>query len=115
MNIPMYGAIKRCTPIVSLALSVLILKKAAPSQTVVLSVLVITFGIIIASVGDQLVIFDKTALIKEQIYALACSQLMISMLFIDTGLAAADERLLFDFVETLSESFSTAGAEIGKS
>jgi len=52
MNIPMYGAIKRCTPIVSLVMSVFILKKAAPSKKVVLSVLVISCGIILASVGD---------------------------------------------------------------
>ena len=31
MNIPMYGAIKRCTPLVNLVLSVVILKKAMPS------------------------------------------------------------------------------------
>merc|ERR1719391_279798 len=48
----MYGAIKRCTPIVSLVMSVFILKKAAPSKKVVLSVLVISCGIILASVGD---------------------------------------------------------------
>ena len=59
---------------------------------------------IIASVSDQLVIFDKTALVKEQIYALSRSQLMIGMLFVDTGLATADERLFFDFFEALGES-----------
>ncbi len=32
MNIPMYGAIKRCTPLVNLALGVLVLKKALPSR-----------------------------------------------------------------------------------
>ena len=52
MNIPMFAAIKRCTPIVSLVLSVLILKKEAPSPKVVLSVLVITFGIVLAATGD---------------------------------------------------------------
>ena len=31
MNIPMYGAIKRCTPLVSLLLSVVLLKKPIPS------------------------------------------------------------------------------------
>ena len=32
MNIPMYGAIKRCTPLLNLALSVVILKKNFPSK-----------------------------------------------------------------------------------
>jgi solute carrier family 35 protein len=32
MNIPMYGAIKRCTPLVSLVLSVVILRKQHPSR-----------------------------------------------------------------------------------
>lgn len=32
MNIPMYGAIKRCTPLVSLILSVTLLRKALPSK-----------------------------------------------------------------------------------
>ena len=32
MNIPMYGAIKRCTPLVSLILSVTMLRKQFPSK-----------------------------------------------------------------------------------
>ena len=32
MNIPMYGAVKRCTPLASLVLSVVILKKPIPSR-----------------------------------------------------------------------------------
>ena len=32
MNIPMYGAIKRCTPLVSLVLSVSVLGKPLPSR-----------------------------------------------------------------------------------
>jgi solute carrier family 35 protein len=32
MNIPMYGAIKRCTPLVSLVLSVTMLRKQFPSK-----------------------------------------------------------------------------------
>ena len=52
MNIPMYGAIKRCTPLVSLILSVIVLRKAVPSKPIVLSILLITFGCLIASIGD---------------------------------------------------------------
>ena len=52
MNIPMYGAIKRCTPLVSLILSVIVLRKAVPSKPIVLSILLITLGCLIASIGD---------------------------------------------------------------
>merc|ERR1719188_1340767 len=53
MNIPMYGAVKRCTPLVSLALSVAFLRKRLPSLTITASILFITVGCIIASVGDM--------------------------------------------------------------
>jgi len=52
MNIPMYGAIKRCTPLVNLILSVLVLKKPFPSALLSSSVGLITFGVFIASLGD---------------------------------------------------------------
>jgi len=52
MNIPMYGAIKRCTPLVNLVLAVLILKHSHPSPLLSSSVLLITAGCIIASLGD---------------------------------------------------------------
>merc|ERR1711899_244992 len=52
MNIPMYGAIKRCTPLVSLILSVVVLRKSIPSKKIVLSIVLITFGCLIASIGD---------------------------------------------------------------
>merc|ERR1712223_601344 len=51
-NIPMYGSIKRCTPLVSLILSVVVLRKSIPSKKIVLSILLITFGCLIASIGD---------------------------------------------------------------
>ena len=38
MNLPMYGAIKRCTPLVSLLLSVLVLKRSMPSPLLTLSI-----------------------------------------------------------------------------
>ena len=52
MNIPMYGAIKRCTPLVSLILSLVVLRKATPSYKIVISVLLTTAGCIIAALGD---------------------------------------------------------------
>ena len=50
MNIPMYGAIKRCTPLVSLILSVVVLRKAVPSKQIVISILLITFGCLIGKI-----------------------------------------------------------------
>jgi len=52
MNIPMYGAIKRCTPLVSLILSVLVLKKTFPSILLTSSIGIITLGAFVASLGD---------------------------------------------------------------
>merc|ERR1719232_791913 len=52
MNIPMYGAIKRCTPLVNLVLSVLVLKKPFPSALLSSSVGLITVGVFVASLGD---------------------------------------------------------------
>ena len=52
MNIPMYGAIKRCTPLASLVLSVIVLKKSFPSHLLMSSVGLITVGVFIASLGD---------------------------------------------------------------
>lgn len=52
MNIPMYGAIKRCTPLVSLVLSVLVLKNKHPSALLSSSIGLSTLGCLIASLGD---------------------------------------------------------------
>ncbi|CAL4142840.1 unnamed protein product, partial [Meganyctiphanes norvegica] len=52
MNIPMYGAVKRCTPLVNLILAVIILKKPMPSLALVLSVITITLGCFVAVLGD---------------------------------------------------------------
>ena len=52
MNIPMYGAIKRCTPLVNLVLSVVILKKTMPSALLISSIALITAGAFVASLGD---------------------------------------------------------------
>jgi len=52
MNLPMYGAIKRCTPLVSLLLSVLVLKRSMPSPLLILSIGIITLGVLVASLGD---------------------------------------------------------------
>jgi len=52
MNIPMYGAIKRCSPLVSMLLSVTLLNRAPPSPLLCLSVGVISGGALLAGLGD---------------------------------------------------------------
>ncbi|XP_047473733.1 UDP-galactose/UDP-glucose transporter 7-like isoform X1 [Penaeus chinensis] len=52
MNIPMYGAVKRCTPLVNLVLSVVILHRPYPSCTLISSILIITSGCFVAALGD---------------------------------------------------------------
>ena len=52
MNIPMYGAIKRCCPLVSLILSVTLLKKPRPSALLSSSIGIITLGAVLAALGD---------------------------------------------------------------
>lgn len=52
MNIPMYGAIKRCTPLFNLILSVVYLKKPMPSPRLITSIIIITFGCSVAAMTD---------------------------------------------------------------
>ncbi|XP_045605829.1 uncharacterized protein [Procambarus clarkii] len=52
MNIPMYGAVKRCTPLVNLILAVVILQRPFPSCTLIASILIITTGCFVAVLGD---------------------------------------------------------------
>ena len=52
MNIPMYGAIKRCTPLVNLILSVVVLRRPSPSPLLTFSVGLITLGVMVATLGD---------------------------------------------------------------
>nr|XP_042906162.1 UDP-galactose/UDP-glucose transporter 7 isoform X1 [Parasteatoda tepidariorum] len=52
MSIPMYAAVKRCAPIITLILSVIILKKHLPSYRIVTSVFLISVGCILAGLGD---------------------------------------------------------------
>ena len=47
-----YGAIKRCTPLVNLILSVMILKKPFPSPLLTFSIALITVGVLVAGLGD---------------------------------------------------------------
>lgn len=52
MNIPMYGAVKRCTPLVNLILAVVILRRPMPSVMLISSILIITTGCFVAVLGD---------------------------------------------------------------
>ena len=48
MNIPMYGMLKRCGPLVVLLLGILLLGKGVPSRHICLSVAAVTLGCILA-------------------------------------------------------------------
>jgi solute carrier family 35 protein len=50
MNIPMYGVIKRCSPVVILLLSSVLLKKGWPQTGIAVSVGMITLGCLIAGI-----------------------------------------------------------------
>jgi len=72
MNIPMYGALKRCTPLVNLIFSVTILKKPFPSSLLMISIGMITVGALVAGLGDLQ--FDAHAylLAAFSVFAQAC-------------------------------------------
>ncbi|XP_060064183.1 uncharacterized protein LOC132544582 [Ylistrum balloti] len=65
MNVAMYGVLKRCVPLATMFLSVLILKKGFPSRPTIAAVLLITGGCVIASYGD----------LKFTVYAYTCGAL----------------------------------------
>ncbi|CAF0859683.1 unnamed protein product [Brachionus calyciflorus] len=56
LNIPIYIMFKRCTPLVNLILSIFVFKntetKKRHSKNIIFSILMMTFGVIIASIGD---------------------------------------------------------------
>lgn len=85
MNIPMYSAVKRCTPLVNLLLSVVILDKPWPSGVIVFSVLLITFGCLVAGLGD--LEFSGTA------YAFALISVLVQGLYQTFVQKAAEKNL----------------------
>ncbi|KAK3091597.1 hypothetical protein FSP39_021036 [Pinctada imbricata] len=52
MNVAMYGVLKRCSPLFTLALLVIVLKKPVPSTQTIMSVVLLVSGCIIAGYGD---------------------------------------------------------------
>lgn len=52
MNIPMYGVIKRCSPVIILLLGTIVLRKGLASVQTCVSVCLITFGCLLAGYGD---------------------------------------------------------------
>lgn len=52
MNVAMYGVLKRCAPMVTLLLSVFILKRGLPSALTLTSIGLLTTGCVIAGYGD---------------------------------------------------------------
>merc|ERR1719239_301019 len=49
----MYGVLKRCVPISTMLLSVLILKKGFPSRNTMMAVTLLSTGCVIAGYGDM--------------------------------------------------------------
>ncbi|XP_034314453.2 uncharacterized protein [Magallana gigas] len=52
MNVAMYGVLKRCVPLVTMFLSVVVLKKSHPTRATTLSVILLTMGCVVAGYGD---------------------------------------------------------------
>lgn len=52
MNVAMYGVLKRCVPLVTMFLSVVILKKGLPSNKTIVGVIFLTMGCVVAGYGD---------------------------------------------------------------
>ncbi|XP_005102388.1 UDP-galactose/UDP-glucose transporter 7 [Aplysia californica] len=52
MNIAMYGVLKRCVPLSTMLLSVIVLKKGFPSRKTTSAVVLLTTGCVIAGYGD---------------------------------------------------------------
>ena len=48
MNVAMYGVLKRCVPLVTMFLSVVILKKGLPSNKTIVGVVFLTMGCVVA-------------------------------------------------------------------
>lgn len=52
MNVAMYGVLKRCVPIVTMFLSVVVLKKGFPSKQTMIGVVFLSLGCVVAGYGD---------------------------------------------------------------
>lgn len=52
MNVAMYGVLKRCVPLVTMFLSVVVLKKSRPTWRTTPSVVLLTMGCVVAGYGD---------------------------------------------------------------
>ncbi|XP_029652204.1 UDP-galactose/UDP-glucose transporter 7-like [Octopus sinensis] len=52
MNVAMYGVLKRCVPLATLLLSVILLRKSWPSFLTLISIILLTVGCVVAGSGD---------------------------------------------------------------
>ncbi|XP_071106632.1 uncharacterized protein [Haliotis cracherodii] len=52
MNIAMYGVLKRCVPISTMLLAIVILKKGFPSRLTLVAVVMLSMGCVVAGYGD---------------------------------------------------------------
>ncbi|XP_018009224.1 solute carrier family 35 member D3 [Hyalella azteca] len=69
LNIPMYGALRRFIPIITLLLTVVMLKKGFPSCLITSSIFLITAGCVVAGAGD--LTYDTFAYLFGLLSALA--------------------------------------------
>lgn len=53
---------------------------------------------------DELIVLDKRAFVEEKFNALSCSEFVIGVLLVNSGLSATHESFVFDFVQSLSKS-----------
>lgn len=73
MNIPMYNALRRCTPIMSLFLGKFLLRSQKASFGIWMSVVIITLGTFIAASGDlnfdrNSYLYGVTSVITQALY-----------------------------------------------
>ncbi|CAL4120000.1 unnamed protein product, partial [Meganyctiphanes norvegica] len=86
MNIPMYGALKRCVPLVNIILSVIILKQPTPSTLIIGAVSLTTFGCLIAGLNDPT--FDGAA------YTMGSLSVIMQALYLTLVQQCGEKKLL---------------------
>lgn len=65
-----------------------------------------------ASMGDKLIVFNKRASVEKELNSLACRQLVLAVVLVDTGLATTEECLIADCFPTLDESLVGSSVEV---
>ncbi|RXG56679.1 Solute carrier family 35 member D3 [Armadillidium vulgare] len=98
MNIPMYTAVKRCTPLVNLIFAVVILRKPFPSFALIASIFFITVGCIIADLNFQVIFWLLVTLGAILNYSLfLCTSLNSALTTSLVGVAKSSVQTLLGF------------------